>query len=50
MEQLFGDSSATTDMESVLPEFFKALRQTKTLRQMLSEPLLLWMPYEIQLN
>jgi len=49
-EQLFGDPSATTDLESLLPEFFKTLRQTKVLRQLLSERMLLWMPYEVQLR
>jgi protease-4 len=49
-EQLFGDPSASADLESLLPECFKILWQAKTLRQMLSEPMLLWMPYDVQLK
>ena len=49
-EQLFGDPSATTDMESLLPECFKVLRQARTLRQLLSERMLLWMPYDLQVK
>ena len=49
-EQLFGDPSASTDLESLLPEGFKIVRQTKLLRQMLSERMLLWMPYAVQVK
>jgi protease-4 len=49
-EQLFGDPSASTDMESLLPDAFKALWQARTLRQLLSERMLLWMPYDLQVK
>ena len=49
-EQLFGDPSATADLESLLPEGFKIVRQTKLLRQLLSERFLLWMPYSVQVK
>jgi protease IV len=49
-EQLFGDPSATTDLESLLPEGLAILKQTKMLRALLSERILLWMPYGIQLK
>ena len=49
-EQLFGDPSASTDLESLLPEGFRILRQTKMLRQLLSERMLLWMPYGVQVK
>ena len=49
-EQFFGDPSATTDLESLLPDCFQVLRQTKTLRQLLAEPILLWMPYGVQVK
>jgi hypothetical protein len=34
----------------LLPEGFKILQQTKLLRQMLSQRILLWMPYGIQVK
>ena len=49
-EQLFGDPSAATDLDSLLPEGFQVVRQTKMLRQLLSERILLWMPYGVQLK
>ncbi len=49
-EQVFGDQSAGGDVDSILPEFFQTLRQTKLLRQLLSERMLLWMPYGVQLK
>ncbi len=49
-EQIFGDPSAASDFDSLLPEFFQTLRQTKLLRQLLSERMLLWMPYGVQLK
>ena len=49
-EQLFGDPSASTDFDSLLPEGFQLLRQTKMLRQMLSQRMLLWMPYGVQVK
>jgi protease IV len=49
-EQLFGDPSATTDSESVLSEGVRLLRQSKMLRQMLSQRILMWMPYEVEVK
>ncbi len=49
-EQLFGDPSAATDLDSLLPEWFQIARQTKMLRQLLSERVLLWMPYGVELK
>lgn len=51
-EQLFGDASASTDFDSLLPEGLgiKIFQQTKLLRQMLSQRILLWMPYEVQVK
>ena len=49
-EQLFGDPSASTDFDSLLPEGFKILQQTKLLRQMLSQRILLWMPYGVDVK
>jgi protease IV len=49
-EQLFGDSSVTTDLESTMPEVLKAVRQTRLWRKLLSEPALLWMPYGVRIR
>jgi protease-4 len=49
-EQLFGEPSVASDIESAAPELFKMLRQTKLVRQLLSERVLLWMPYGVQMR
>jgi protease-4 len=49
-EQIFGDPAGAADLDSAMPEFFKTLRQTKTLRQVLSGPILLWMPFDVRLK
>jgi ClpP class serine protease len=49
-EELFSDPSAEADFDSLLPEGFKILQQTKVLRQLLSERILLWMPYGVEVN
>jgi protease-4 len=49
-EQLFGDQSASTDSESLLSEGIRLLRQSKMLRQMLSQRVLMWMPYEVEMK
>ena len=49
-EQFFGDPSASTEFESLLPECFKIVRQTRLLRQLLSERFLTWMPYSVQIK
>jgi protease-4 len=49
-EQLFGDSSLSGEMDSVMPEVMKTLRQTRLWRQLLREPVLLWMPYGLKVR
>jgi protease IV len=49
LEQLFGES-AGADMESLLPEGVQILRQTKLLRQLLSQRMLTWMPYGLEVK
>ncbi len=49
-EQLFSDPSASTDLESVLPEGFALLRQSQLLRQLLSQKVLMWMPYGVTIR
>ena len=49
-EQLFGDTAAASDLKSLLPEGFQVLRQTKALRQVLSQKILTWMPYGVQVK
>ena len=49
-EQLFGDPSASTDSESLLSEGVQLLQQSKMLRQMLSQRILMWMPYDVQVK
>ncbi len=48
-EQLFGDS-ASSDLDELLPEGFKIVRQTRLLRELLSERFLLWMPYSVKVK
>ena len=49
-EQLFGDPSASTDTDSLVSEGVKLLQQSKMLRQMLSQRILMWMPYDVQVK
>jgi protease IV len=49
-EQLFGDQSASTDAKSFVAEGLKFLRQSSMLRQLLSQRILTWMPYEIEVK
>ncbi len=49
-EQLFGDPAATTDLESLLPVDLGILRQARLMRQLLAEPMLLWMPYGVEVK
>ena len=49
-EQLFGEPSASTEFDSLLPDGFKIFQQTKLLRQMLSQRILLWMPYGVEVK
>jgi protease IV len=51
-EQLFGDSSSDveTDAKALLPFNINILEQTKILRQFFTEPVLLWMPYKINIQ
>jgi protease-4 len=49
-EQLFGDPSVASDVESAMPELFKTVRQTRLWRQLFGEKVLLWMPYSVKLQ
>ncbi|MBN1393469.1 MAG: S49 family peptidase, partial [Pirellulales bacterium] len=49
-EQLFGDPSAVSDIEELLPEGFRLLNQAKLLRGLLSERFIMWMPYEVKIK
>ena len=49
-EQLFGNPSASADADSLLSEGVRLLQQSKMLRQMLSQRILTWMPYEVQVK
>jgi protease-4 len=49
-EQLFGDPSAASDLDSVAPEWFHLVRQAKLWQRLLGEKVLLWMPYEVQVR
>jgi protease IV len=49
-EQLFGDPSAASDADSLVSEGVHLLRQSKMLRKMLSQRVLTWMPYEVQVK
>ncbi len=49
-QQLFGDPSAAVELDSLLPEVMGTLRRTAQLRQLLSERILLWMPYDVQVK
>jgi len=49
-QQLFGDSSLSTDLESVAPELLESARKTRLLRRLFAEPVLTWMPYGVQLR
>ncbi len=49
-EQLFGDPAASTGVDSLLSEGIHLLQQSKLLRQMLSQRVLMWMPYDVQVK
>ena len=49
-EQLFGDPSATDRLRLAVAGGLKLCGKPKLLRQMLSERMLLWMPYSVQLK
>jgi protease IV len=49
-EQLFGDPAAASDADSLVSDGIRLLQQTKMLRKMLSERVLMWMPYEVQVK
>ena len=50
-EQLFGgDASDMTDDDSLLSEGLRLLQQSKMLRQMLSQRVLTWMPYDVEVK
>ena len=49
-EQLFGDPSASSDLDSAMPEWFYLVRQAKLWQQLLGSKVLLWMPYEVHVR
>jgi protease-4 len=51
-EQLFGDSDADAeaDAKTILPKAIDLLVQLKTIRQFFGEPVLLWMPFRIDIK
>lgn len=50
LQQLFGGPTASSDVESLMPELFQLLRKTKLVRQLFSERSLMWMPYEVKIK
>lgn len=50
LEQLFEDPSASSDIDSVLPEMFKSFGQVATLRRLFTEPVLTLMPAKIEIK
>jgi protease-4 len=48
-EQLLGDS-ASGEMDSLLPEGVRLLRQTAVIRHLLLQPVLTWMPYGLEVK
>jgi protease-4 len=48
-EELFGDA-ASGDMDSLLPEDIQLFRQAAVLRRLLSQRLLTWMPYGLEVK
>jgi protease-4 len=49
-EQIFGDSAASSDMDSVLPDLFHLVRQAKVWGRMFRDKTLLWMPYQVRVR
>jgi protease-4 len=49
-EQLFGGSSADSELESLLPVELRILQQAKILRRMLSQRILAWMPFDVKIK
>ncbi|MGD0896790.1 MAG: signal peptide peptidase SppA [Thermoguttaceae bacterium] len=49
-EQLFSDASVGDELESAMPEAVKILRQAQLWRQLLREPVLLWMPCAVKVR
>ncbi|MBN2577477.1 MAG: signal peptide peptidase SppA [Pirellulales bacterium] len=49
-EQLFGDPAADTDLDSLLPDAVRLLRQTKLLRKIFAQPAALWIPYQVEIK
>jgi protease-4 len=51
-EQIFGDSDADAeaDAKTILPKAIDLLVQVKTIRQFFGEPVLLWMPFRIDIK
>ena len=49
-ERLFGDSAASAKVCSLLPEGSRVVRRAATLRQVLSQRILMWMPYGAEIR
>lgn len=49
-EQLFSDTSVSTGLEATWPELLETVRKAKLFRRLFSEPVLLWMPYRLELR
>jgi protease-4 len=49
-EQLFGDPSVSSGVGAVVPELHNTLNQLRHWRQLFAEPVLLWMPYRMEVR
>jgi protease IV len=49
-EQLFGDPSAGSDFDSILPEAGTLLRQSRLLKKIFAQPAAVWMPYQVEVK
>jgi len=54
-EQLFGDPTATSAitpavLSNLEPELLQAIRKASAIKQLFTEPTLLWMPYEVEIK
>jgi protease-4 len=50
IEQLFGDPSLAGDVDAVLPEVVKSVRQVSTLKKLFTEPALMLMPCRVEVK
>ena len=49
-EQLFGDPSLATDVDAILPDVAKSLRQVSSLKKLFTEPALMLMPCRVEVK